>query len=341
MPEIEADMHMKKVFISFSSYDFSEARAVRRLLEQHGATTVFLDAFDRNPAEDLMGVLSNQIKGADIFCLRLSPNALASQWVEKETAIALEERKRGLRFVPVHLRPCRFPDTLLGLQLQGVVAHRSYNGLESGYIRTQLLAALFEKNGTPNAVTLEEEFQKEEAEKAKQLAAARVLPELARKLNGPLRDTPIQSIQIVFDSMVFESSIDREDPFIVEVRLNLNDQFNTPMSFFFAPFQEGNTWPPPFTFTEPPYTSFHGDQPRVDGKMKWYDRVVQLGAHIDGTDLGNWPPIFSLKFDGSEFQPRYQDARRDKFHASIPPLRKRFQIPSLNTLISRTNAALT
>jgi len=156
-------------------------------------------------------------------------------------------------------------------------------------------------------------------EKRHQTDAERVLPQLAPQLER-VRNLPTRDIRIELDPRTFFDA----QPKILELRVELDPLFTQPMSFFFAPFVEGRTWPPEFEFEESPYTEFSRAEARVDAKFRWFDRVENLTQTIDGTDTGV-TPSFSLEFDGKDFLPGGPGIH----------LRQQFEIPSLQELIDK------
>jgi hypothetical protein len=154
-------------------------------------------------------------------------------------------------------------------------------------------------------------------EKRHQMDAERVLPQLEGQLQR-VRDLPIHEIKVSFDP----DSFFREEPEILELRMELDPLFTQPMSIFFAQFVEGRTWPPEFKLEELPYTAFSHGEARVDAKFVWFDRVVDLSQEIDAT-LGGVTPAFRMQFDGSTFQPGGPGIH----------LRQEFEMPSLQRLI--------
>lgn len=156
-------------------------------------------------------------------------------------------------------------------------------------------------------------------EKQHQMDAERVLPQLAGQLER-VRTLPTREIEIEFEPEIFFDA----QPKILEVRLELDPLFTRPMSFFFASFKEGRTWPQEFSFEESPHTSFSHGRARVDAKLAWFDRVADLTQTIDATDAGTIP-TFHLEFDGKDFLPGNPGIH----------LRQQYQIPPLQELIDK------
>jgi len=317
---------MKSVFISYGSLDRADALEVWHILKKE-RIDVWLDAFDINPSENLEEELFKNIKKADVLCLLLSPSSVSSEWVRKEIEQALTQRQeRGLKILAIILRPCEIPDQIKGIT--ALRAYETYEGFKNEYIRLKLIKAVLGQEKVTDT-QIDEALQKYLGDLAKQKEAAGILRQLASELDR-LRDKPIRDVEIKLDPTVFSQPIFKEDPIILELRLILNPLFHEPMSFFFAKFQEGNTWPSDFNFEEPPYNEFRIDQPRIDAKFRWYDYVQDLSRSIDGTELGDRYAGFTIQFDGSEYQP---PSSYDQFHGNMPGLRTNIEIPVLQKLI--------
>jgi TIR domain-containing protein len=153
-------------------------------------------------------------------------------------------------------------------------------------------------------------------QKKLQDTAERVLPQRAGELDR-IRTKEIGEIRIALSP----EPLTRGGRKILELRLELNPLFTQPMSIYFAPFHEGDTWPEGFEFTEPAYTQFGMGQGRVDAKFRWFDRIEDLSQSIDGTDVADSLADFTLEFDGKEFMPGSPGIHLpQKFE--IPPLQK-------------------
>jgi TIR domain len=319
---------MTSVFVSHSSRDRADAVQVRRILKEVGCR-VWLDATDMRAAGDLEGQLAKAIADADVFCLLLSPTSAASTWVGKEIEVAKREReRRDQLLLPIILRPCELPPAIG--KISGLRAYQAYDGVENDYIRLQLVQAVTGA-ATVGEVELDAAFQKHLADVARQKEAARVLPALAKGLDR-IRKLPIRSVEVGLDPRIFTQPAYVDDPFVLELRLQLDPLFDTPMSFFFAPFQEGSTWPEEFDFLPRSIDDFRDDQPRIDGRFAWSGYEATLTPNVDGTDLGAVDAALTLTLDGSEHSPRSSGG--SLFHASMPGLRTRLELPSLEKLVA-------
>jgi hypothetical protein len=133
----------------------------------------------------------------------------------------------------------------------------------------------------------------------------------------------VRSVELV----VVLDTLPHDPNIAIELQLKLDDLFHSTMSFYIARYREGRTWPEEFGLEEPEYTEFFlNDRPRLDVQFRWFDRVLPLGSHIDGTDLKDLPATFSLQFDGAEF--------KSKGEFDLP---QAFEISSLETLEKQHN----
>jgi hypothetical protein len=278
------------VFVSYSSRDRLDALAVRESLEEHGCR-VWLDVFDIVGGERLQPQLSEALRAADVLCLLLSPTAVASNWVREEFRLA---REHGVRVLPVVLRPCDVPD-----ELEGLVGVSALDGTGSAHTRLQLVRAVLGREAVAD-VQIDQAFRALSAERAKQAEASPLLRETAGRL-ADLRQRPIRELRLELDANAVppDGSVVLELVFAVEH----DNLFTTPLSFFFAAFAEGRTWPSELGFEEPVYSWFRRGQARIDAWMRWIDRERRMDQQIDATGIGDNPAHFWITFDGARWDP--------------------------------------
>lgn len=309
------------VFISYSSVDRLDALTVRDILRQSGCT-VWLDVFDIRVAADLKRELGDGIGGADVMCLLLSPSSVLSPWVAEEIARGEQEAiRRGLRVIPVLLRPCRPPDALLGKVMLDAT-----EGLVFPDVRARLTRAVVGKEAVDDA-TLDLALQEALALRHRELDAARMLPELAKTL-AEVRDEPIRELRISIDHEALPA--DR----VVAVGLEFDRLFSQPMWFLFARYREGRTWPAWMEIEELDHSRIRLDGKRVDGRLQWFNRVLELSEELDGTDLRDLPAAFNLTMSGDVWQPRASIATYEG-GPTVPHLAQKFELPPLSKLIEK------
>ncbi|HEY2577573.1 MAG TPA: toll/interleukin-1 receptor domain-containing protein [Streptosporangiaceae bacterium] len=303
---------MDRVFISYSSADRAEAFGLLKILEDSGADA-WMDYFDIKPASVLESELTTNLDTASVACLLLSPTSVASRWVGFEVKHALARREAGLRIVPLILRPCRIP-----AELEELVAVDVSDGFDDEAVRLRVIRAVTGAGQADDGVLLKAGQRAAWAKRELDTDTRTRLPQLAGLLDR-VRDKAVTSIQIQVDQHSFPT-----DPgLVVELRLELNPLWTGPMRFYFARYREGSTWPAELAFGEPSYEDFAlGRRPRIDGKFRWFNRVEEPVASIDGTDDHSMLASFSMDFDGSEFLPA----------SSGPVMPQRFEIPSLRKL---------
>ena len=125
---------------------------MKRLLEGDGINT-WLDVFDIRTTgkveDDLFGIISEH----DMFILLLSPNSVASVWVQQEIEVA--KSISLLQLMPVILRPCKIP-----AQLEDIIGFDAREGLDSPSLQARLLRAV---NGarTPEGLLLLDAAERE------------------------------------------------------------------------------------------------------------------------------------------------------------------------------------
>jgi hypothetical protein len=301
----------KTAFISYSSYDRKEAFSIKELLEAIHIK-VWMDYFDIQTTAELRQELRIKVEQAEIFCLLLSPTAVESPWVNQEIETAIAAANRGLRILPIVLRPCRIPE-----QLADIVGFDASEGLEHKAVRLRLTRALSGNAAVDDKVLLDAANRQLIANREIVARAEEELPGIDQQL-AVFAAQPVRSV----DAVVVSDTLPRDPNTILELQLKLDDLFHGTMSFYIASYREGRTWPEEFGLEEAEYTEFFlHDRPRLDVQFRWFDRVVPLSPQIDGTDLKDLPATFSLQFDGTEFKPK------GEFH-----LPQTFEIPSLETL---------
>jgi hypothetical protein len=315
---------MSKVFISYSSRDRADAFTIKELLELHQCD-VWLDFFDLRPSAGLEQELRNNLQRADVVCLLLSPTSVASHWVHLEIAQALAQAEHGLHLLPVILRSCSIPEAIGGL-----VAIDATDGLDSEPVRLRIARAVCGAGAVQDGVLLDAAQRALQADTALRETAEQELPAIADDL-APVRQLPIREIRFTLD----DGSLPVEQDVMLELRLGLDPLFSVPMSFYFARYREGSTWPQQFGFQEPPYTAYYFlDRRRVDAKFTWFERVEDLTPTI-----GSREAEFSLALSGEEFKPA--GALNLPQTLQIPSLQGLHDMRSAFTLIAHSRASET
>jgi hypothetical protein len=102
---------MQKVFISYSRKDIDFARKLATDLEKAGFD-VWWDISDLKGGDDWVRTIPSAIESSQYFIILLSPDSIASQWVEREYLHALNLR---LKVIPILIRPCTVPFALANI----------------------------------------------------------------------------------------------------------------------------------------------------------------------------------------------------------------------------------
>jgi hypothetical protein len=102
---------MVQVFISHSSRDNDFARDLANFLEEGGDIRTFVDDHDIRHGENFVSRIESGLQ-TDAVLVVLSPDALGSEWVEKEWKAALAS---SIPLAPVLCRDCTPPKLLSGL----------------------------------------------------------------------------------------------------------------------------------------------------------------------------------------------------------------------------------
>lgn len=99
---------MQKIFISYSRKDTDFVRKLAGDLEKAGYD-VWWDITDLRGGDDWVRQIPSAIEASQFVIVVLSPNSIASEWVEKEYTQALSLRKK---IIPIMLVPCNVPFSL-------------------------------------------------------------------------------------------------------------------------------------------------------------------------------------------------------------------------------------
>jgi hypothetical protein len=133
---------MQKIFISYSRKDTDFVRKLAGDLEKAGYD-VWWDITDLRGGDDWVRQIPAAIESSQFILVVLSPNSVASEWVEKEYTQALSLRKK---IIPIMLAPCNVPFALNTINYTNF----SVGGYEDNF--KSLLSALG-FTGEPPAVT--------------------------------------------------------------------------------------------------------------------------------------------------------------------------------------------
>src|SRR5215472_1531999 len=229
MPNTQAP---NTAFISYSSHDRKEAFSIRELLEA-SHIRVWMDFFDIQTTAELRQELRTKVEQAEIFCLLLSPTAVESPWVHQEIEIALVAAKRGLRILPIILRPCRIP-----AQLSDIVGFDASEGLEHEAVRLRLTRALCGNAAVEDKVLLDAANRQLIANREIVARAEEELPGVDKQL-AVFAGQPVRSVELIVVSDTLPPGLNT----ILELQLKLDDLFHGTMSFYIGRYQEGHTWP--------------------------------------------------------------------------------------------------
>lgn len=98
-------MHPAEVFLSHATPDRAMAVRIAHALREHGIPT-FFSPFNLMGAQQWQQEILAALNRCDWFVVLLSPDAVESMWVKRETAFALSDRRYENRIIPVSYRPC-------------------------------------------------------------------------------------------------------------------------------------------------------------------------------------------------------------------------------------------
>lgn len=116
-------MPPREAFLSHSSEDRAIAQRIAELLCEHAVPTFYAPA-NIVGHQQWQDEILKALQRCDWFLVLLSPNAVQSMWVKRETAFALKEKRYEDRIVPLFYRDCNL-GTLEWLRLYQFVDFRT------------------------------------------------------------------------------------------------------------------------------------------------------------------------------------------------------------------------
>ncbi len=122
MPDIR-----KKVFISYNTQDRSVANQIRNALIHENAT-VWLDALDVQPGDNIATSIDEGIRGSDYFLLIISESSNRSPWVQREIATAFELSNRKM----ISVIPFLIADVDVPFEMRGLLYIDARRSLQDG-----------------------------------------------------------------------------------------------------------------------------------------------------------------------------------------------------------------
>lgn len=96
----------RELFLSHSERDHVFTSWLAAELRAHGVPTWY-SATHLKGGQQWQQEIGRALRRCDWFAVVLSPPAVKSMWVERETAFALKERRYRNRIIPVRFKPCR------------------------------------------------------------------------------------------------------------------------------------------------------------------------------------------------------------------------------------------
>lgn len=106
------------VFFSYSSSDRARVTEIASRLRDEGVK-IWLDHWSLKPGHKTVSEIDRAVQRSRLLVLCLSPDAVASDWVELERSAAIfrDTGNTDGRFIPILLRDCEIPDLLRPYQL--------------------------------------------------------------------------------------------------------------------------------------------------------------------------------------------------------------------------------
>lgn len=103
------------VFLSHNKEDKPFVRQLARDLDNHGVK-FWLDEAEIKVGDSLIEKIRSGLDEVDYVAIILSPNSIASSWVQKEMDVAMNQEIRGkkVKVLPILYQNCELPGFLLG-----------------------------------------------------------------------------------------------------------------------------------------------------------------------------------------------------------------------------------
>lgn len=117
---------MAKVFISYSRQDLNFVQGFAQALMSNGVD-VWWDLSSLQGGDNWTNEIPQAIENCDLCIVVLSPNAVQSEWVQKEYTYALNHKKR---IIPILHQACKIPFALVNINVIDVQGSSYQKGLE-------------------------------------------------------------------------------------------------------------------------------------------------------------------------------------------------------------------
>ena len=115
----------KQVFISHATEDAQFAHRLADDLQRLGVQ-VWISPGSIRPGESWVSAIERGLKESSHVVVVLTPAALESEWVKKETDVAIDQERKGrIQVIPLYVEPCEVP--LLLSSYQRVSFHGDYD----------------------------------------------------------------------------------------------------------------------------------------------------------------------------------------------------------------------
>ncbi|WP_245738920.1 toll/interleukin-1 receptor domain-containing protein [Nitrosomonas marina] len=100
----------KSIFLSHTHADKAFVRKLAADLEAHGVR-YWLDEAEIKVGQSLIKKIRQGLDGVDFVAAILSPDSIASPWVQRELDVAMNQEISGrqVKVLPILYRPCELP----------------------------------------------------------------------------------------------------------------------------------------------------------------------------------------------------------------------------------------
>jgi hypothetical protein len=125
------------VFLSHNKEDKAFVRQLARDLDNHGVK-FWLDEAEINVGDSLIEKIRSGLDEVDYVAVVLSPNSIASPWVQREVDVAMNQEISGkkVKVLPILYRQCELPGFLLGKAYADFTEESQYEDAFAKLIRS-------------------------------------------------------------------------------------------------------------------------------------------------------------------------------------------------------------